>query len=144
MTKEDIKRCRWTPSTIVSAFASGRSTRPASGTRSIDTIEKQVPDLVELAKNQDFADTCLPHRVRRRQRSRRQDERREGRRQGAARRDRVPRRAHRRGDRSSTAEMLDGRRGQVKADAGNIQMLDVDGAGRLDRGRHASTRGSRA
>ena len=55
MTKKDVKivadgrRRRSCPRS-----RPGRSTPPASGTRAIATIKKQVPDLVELAKNTDF------------------------------------------------------------------------------------------
>jgi NitT/TauT family transport system substrate-binding protein len=54
MTKDDVKIVPMDPATIVSAFGSGQVDAAGIFYPSIDTIKKQVPDLVELAQNSDF------------------------------------------------------------------------------------------
>lgn len=55
MTKNDVKVTPMDASTIVSAFSSKRIDAAGFWYPAIATIKKQVPDLVELAKNSDFA-----------------------------------------------------------------------------------------
>lgn len=57
LTKADVKVVAMDASTIVSAFASKQIDAAGFWYPAIATIKKQVPDLVELAKNGDFADT---------------------------------------------------------------------------------------
>jgi NitT/TauT family transport system substrate-binding protein len=54
MTKKDVKVVNMDASTIVSAFASKKIDAAGFWYPAIATIKKQVPDLVELAKNSDF------------------------------------------------------------------------------------------
>lgn len=54
MTKDDVKIVPMDPATIVSAFGSGQVDAAGIFYPSIDTIKKQVPDLIELAQNSDF------------------------------------------------------------------------------------------
>lgn len=54
MTKDDIKAVPMDPSTIVSAFSSHQVDGAGFWYPAAATIKKQVPDLVELAKNADF------------------------------------------------------------------------------------------
>jgi NitT/TauT family transport system substrate-binding protein len=54
MTKDDVKVVNMDPSTIVSAFSSKKVDAAGFWYPAIATIKKQVPDLVELAKNTDF------------------------------------------------------------------------------------------
>jgi NitT/TauT family transport system substrate-binding protein len=54
MTKEDLKVVPMDPSTIVSAFSSHQVDGAGFWYPAAATIKKQVPDLVELAKNADF------------------------------------------------------------------------------------------
>lgn len=54
MTKDDIKVVSLDPTTMVSAFSSGRIQAAGFWYPSIATIKEQIPDLVELAKNSDF------------------------------------------------------------------------------------------
>ena len=54
MTKKDVKVVNMDASTIVSAFASSKIDAAGFWYPAIATIKKQVPDLVELAKNSDF------------------------------------------------------------------------------------------
>jgi NitT/TauT family transport system substrate-binding protein len=56
MTKKDIKVVPMDPATIVSAFASKQIDAAGFWYPATATIKKQVPNLVELAKNADFAD----------------------------------------------------------------------------------------
>ncbi|CAM5306822.1 Aliphatic sulfonate ABC transporter substrate-binding protein OS=Streptomyces tendae OX=1932 GN=GUR47_23355 PE=4 SV=1 [Streptomyces tendae] len=61
MTKEDLKVVPMDPSTIVSAFSSRQVDGAGFWYPAAATIKKQVPDLVELAKNADFeADVSFP------------------------------------------------------------------------------------
>lgn len=55
MTKQDVKVVPMDPSTIVSAFSSKKIDAAGFWYPATATIKKQVPDLVELAKNDDFA-----------------------------------------------------------------------------------------
>lgn len=55
MTKKDIQALPMDASTVVSAFASKAIDGAGIWYPNIATIKKTVPDLVELAKNQDFA-----------------------------------------------------------------------------------------
>ncbi|GAB3979948.1 aliphatic sulfonate ABC transporter substrate-binding protein [Actinoallomurus acanthiterrae] len=57
MTKKDVKIVPMDPATIVSAFTSKRIAAAGFWYPAIATIKKKVPNLVELAKNQDFAGT---------------------------------------------------------------------------------------
>jgi NitT/TauT family transport system substrate-binding protein len=57
MTKKDVKIVTMDPATIVSAFTSKRIDAAGFWYPAIGTIKKTVPNLVELAKNQDFAGT---------------------------------------------------------------------------------------
>ncbi|QKW30939.1 aliphatic sulfonate ABC transporter substrate-binding protein [Streptomyces seoulensis] len=57
MTKSDVKIVPMDPSTIVSAFSSKRVDAAGFWYPAAATIKKQVPDLVELAKNSDFDDS---------------------------------------------------------------------------------------
>ncbi|MZE68214.1 aliphatic sulfonate ABC transporter substrate-binding protein [Streptomyces sp. SID5789] len=54
MTKKDVKVVPMDPSTIVSAFSSKQVDAAGFWYPAAATIKKQVPDLVELAKNADF------------------------------------------------------------------------------------------
>lgn len=54
MTKNDVKVVPMDASTIVSAFSAKRIDAAGFWYPAIDTIRKQVPGLVELAKNSDF------------------------------------------------------------------------------------------
>jgi NitT/TauT family transport system substrate-binding protein len=56
MTNKDIQRVPMDASTIVSAFSSKQIDAAGFWYPAISTIKKTVPDLVELAKNDDFAD----------------------------------------------------------------------------------------
>jgi NitT/TauT family transport system substrate-binding protein len=56
MTKDDVDLVPMDPPTIVSAFSAGKIDAAGTFYPSIDTIKQQVPDLVELAQNGDFAD----------------------------------------------------------------------------------------
>ncbi len=61
MTKDDLKVVPMDPSTIVSAFSSHQVDGAGFWYPAAATIKKQVPDLVELAKNGDFAqDVSFP------------------------------------------------------------------------------------
>jgi NitT/TauT family transport system substrate-binding protein len=61
MTKDDVQIVPMDPATIVSAFSAGQVDAAGIFYPSIDTIKKQVPDLVELAQNSDFsADFAFP------------------------------------------------------------------------------------
>lgn len=57
MTKSDVKLVPMDPSTIVAAFSSRKIDAAGFWYPATATIKKQVPDLVELAKDSDFADT---------------------------------------------------------------------------------------
>lgn len=57
MTKADIQVMPMDASGVVTAFASGQVDAAGLWYPAISTIKEQVPDLVELAKNQDFSDT---------------------------------------------------------------------------------------
>lgn len=54
MTKDDLKVVPMDPSTIVSAFSSKQVDGAGFWYPVAATIKKQIPDLVELAKNADF------------------------------------------------------------------------------------------
>ncbi|WP_196278939.1 aliphatic sulfonate ABC transporter substrate-binding protein [Catellatospora vulcania] len=56
LTKSDVKIVPMDAATIVSAFASKKIDAAGFWYPATATIKKQVPDLVELAKNTDFAD----------------------------------------------------------------------------------------
>lgn len=54
LTIDDVKKVAMDPSTVVTAFGSGQIDAAGIWYPLIDTIKKRVPNLVELAKNQDF------------------------------------------------------------------------------------------
>lgn len=54
MTASDVQRVPMDPSTVVTAFASGKVDAAAIWYPLIDTIKKRTPGLVELSKNADF------------------------------------------------------------------------------------------
>lgn len=54
MTRDDVERVPMDPSTVVTAFSSGKVDAAAIWYPLIDTIKKRTPDLVELSKNSDF------------------------------------------------------------------------------------------
>lgn len=54
MTGKDVERVPMDPSTVVTAFSSGKVDAAAIWYPLIDTIKKRTPDLVELSKNADF------------------------------------------------------------------------------------------
>ena len=56
MSIDDIEKVAMDASTVVSAFASGQVDAAGIWYPMIDNIKEQVPDLVELAQNSDFAD----------------------------------------------------------------------------------------
>ena len=56
MTLADIDKVAMDPATVVSAFSSGQIDAAGIWYPMIDNIKGQVPDLVELAQNSDFAD----------------------------------------------------------------------------------------
>ncbi|MER6463804.1 aliphatic sulfonate ABC transporter substrate-binding protein [Streptomyces sp. NPDC001288] len=56
MTKKDIKVVPMDPSTVVAAFASKKVAAAGFWYPAVATIKKQVPGLVELAKDADFKD----------------------------------------------------------------------------------------
>lgn len=54
MTGKDVQKVPMDPSTVVTAFSSGKVDAAAIWYPLIDTIKKRTPDLVELSKNADF------------------------------------------------------------------------------------------
>src|SRR5699024_3767971 len=56
MSIEDVEKVAMDPATVVSAFSSGQVDAAGIWYPMIDNIKAQVPDLVELAQNSDFAD----------------------------------------------------------------------------------------
>ncbi|WP_433244529.1 aliphatic sulfonate ABC transporter substrate-binding protein [Actinomadura nitritigenes] len=54
MGPKDVERVPMDPSTVVTAFSSGKVDAAAIWYPLIDTIKKRTPDLVELSKNADF------------------------------------------------------------------------------------------
>ncbi|MGP4048734.1 aliphatic sulfonate ABC transporter substrate-binding protein [Streptomyces sp. 2A115] len=57
MTDKDISKVNMDPSTIVSAFSSGKIDGAGFFYPAIDTIKKKVPDLVEVASTKDTGDS---------------------------------------------------------------------------------------
>jgi NitT/TauT family transport system substrate-binding protein len=57
MTNDDIERVPMEPSAIVAALSSKQVDAAGFWYPALATVKQQVPDLVELAKNADFADT---------------------------------------------------------------------------------------
>ena len=57
MTGKDISKVNMDPSTIVSAFSSGKIDGAGFFYPAIDTIKKKVPDLVEVASTEDTGDS---------------------------------------------------------------------------------------
>jgi NitT/TauT family transport system substrate-binding protein len=57
MSPDDVQMVPMDPPTVVSAFGSGQVDGAGLFYPAIDTIKQQVPDLVELAKDSDFADS---------------------------------------------------------------------------------------
>jgi NitT/TauT family transport system substrate-binding protein len=57
MTSDDISKVNMDPSTIVSAFSSGKIDGAGFFYPAIDTIKKKVPDLVEVASTEDTGDS---------------------------------------------------------------------------------------
>lgn len=61
MKTSDVQKVTMDPATVVSAFSSGQIDAAGIWYPLIDTIRKQVPDVVELAKNDDFyPETSFP------------------------------------------------------------------------------------
>src|SRR5699024_5434338 len=56
MSLDDIEKVAMDPATVVSAFSSAQVEAAGIWYPMIDNIKQQVPDLVELAQNSDFAD----------------------------------------------------------------------------------------
>jgi len=56
MSLEDIEQVAMDPATVVSAFSSAQVDAAGTWYPMIDNIKEQVPELVELAQNSDFAD----------------------------------------------------------------------------------------
>ena len=56
MSLDDIEKVAMDPATVVSAFSSAQVDAAGIWYPMIDNIKQQVPDLVELAQNSDFAD----------------------------------------------------------------------------------------
>ncbi|SLM97918.1 ABC-type nitrate/sulfonate/bicarbonate transport systems, periplasmic components [Brachybacterium faecium] len=56
MSLEDIEKVAMDPATVVSAFSSAQVDAAGIWYPMIDNIKEQVPELVELAQNSDFAD----------------------------------------------------------------------------------------
>ncbi|WP_327091064.1 aliphatic sulfonate ABC transporter substrate-binding protein [Nonomuraea sp. NBC_01738] len=54
MTIKDVQKVAMDPSTVVTAFSAGQIDAAAIWYPLIDTIKKQVPDLVEVTKSEDF------------------------------------------------------------------------------------------
>ena len=57
MTKDDVEIVPMEPAAIVAALSSGKVDGAGFWYPALATVKKQVPDLVELAKNSDFEDT---------------------------------------------------------------------------------------
>ncbi|WP_167202547.1 aliphatic sulfonate ABC transporter substrate-binding protein [Actinomyces respiraculi] len=57
MTLDDIEKVAMDPTTVVSAFSAGQIDAAGIWYPLLGTIKEQVPDLVELAKDEDFKDT---------------------------------------------------------------------------------------
>jgi NitT/TauT family transport system substrate-binding protein len=57
MTKDDVEIVPMEPAAIVAALSSGKGDGAGFWYPALATVKKQVPDLVELAKNSDFEDT---------------------------------------------------------------------------------------
>jgi len=57
MTKDDVEIVPMEPSAIVAALSAGKVDGAGFWYPALATVKKQVPDLVELAKNSDFDDT---------------------------------------------------------------------------------------
>ncbi|PZG01472.1 aliphatic sulfonate ABC transporter substrate-binding protein [Micromonospora deserti] len=57
---DDVKKVAMDASTVVTAFGSGQIDAAGIWYPLVGTIKKQVPDLVELAKNEDFPQTNFP------------------------------------------------------------------------------------
>jgi NitT/TauT family transport system substrate-binding protein len=57
LSKDDVEVVNMDPATLVPAFSSGQIDAAGFWYPAIATIKEQVPDLVELAQNTDFADT---------------------------------------------------------------------------------------
>lgn len=60
MTVDDIDRIPMDPPTAISAFASGQIDGAGLWYPHVDTIKKQIPDLVEVAESDDFPDFAFP------------------------------------------------------------------------------------
>ncbi len=60
MTVDDIERIPMDAPTLVSAFASGQIDGAGIWYPNVDTIKKQVPDMVEVAKSADFPNLAFP------------------------------------------------------------------------------------
>ncbi|MDQ7903694.1 aliphatic sulfonate ABC transporter substrate-binding protein [Phytohabitans sp. ZYX-F-186] len=60
LTMDDVKKVAMDASTVVTAFGSGQIDAAGIWYPLVGTIKKQVPDLVELAKNEDFPQTSFP------------------------------------------------------------------------------------
>ncbi|MDO5736656.1 MAG: aliphatic sulfonate ABC transporter substrate-binding protein [Propionibacteriaceae bacterium] len=60
MTVDDIERIPMDPPTLISAFSSGQIDGAGIWYPHVDTIVKQVPDLVTIAESNDFPDFAFP------------------------------------------------------------------------------------
>ncbi len=60
MTVDDIERIPMDPPTLISAFVSGQIDGAGIWYPHVDTIKKQVPDMVEVAESNDFPDFAFP------------------------------------------------------------------------------------
>ncbi|MHA6622411.1 aliphatic sulfonate ABC transporter substrate-binding protein [Pseudonocardia sp. DLS-67] len=132
MTKEDIERVPMEPAAIVAALSSKQVDAAGFWYPALATVKQQVPDLVELAQNADFADTVAfptafvagndvvanePEKVDR---------------VLAALREAMQYRTdHLDATIEATASMLGIEAAQVEADAGNVQILSVADLDRL-------------
>ena len=126
MTNDDIERVPMEPSAIVAALSSKQVDAAGFWYPALATVKQQVPDLVELAQNADFADTVAfptafvagndvvanePDKV--------------GRVLAALREAMQYRTDHLDATIEATASMLGIEAAQVEADAGNLQILSV-------------------
>lgn len=126
MTNDDIERVPMEPSAIVAALSSKQVDAAGFWYPALATVKQQVPDLVELAQNADFADTVAfptafvagndvvanePDKV--------------GRMLAALREAMQYRTDHLDATIEATASMLGIEAAQVEADAGNVQILSV-------------------
>ena len=126
MSKKDVKVVPMDASTLVAAFASKKIDAAGFWYPAIATIKKQIPDLVELAKNSDFESTVsFPTAfVTGNDIITKQPEK--AKKVVAVLREAIAFRSSNTDEAISlTAKMLGVTKEQVKADAGNVKMLSV-------------------